>query len=440
MEPSNSSPDTDLLSTDTDLIEFSSKRKTGRLFQVDLFKAWMILLVIMDHTFTHSFLFPTGAIFWERIAIPGFMVILGFNAYNSFEKQDNSTLKGLYTKDYFKKKIERYIIPYLILYLIQGLIRITIEIFNINVNSIAYYENDLFMWLGYTPFYGPGMWFMPVLFGSIIVLPFLYYCFKKNFFVTFISCFIIEIFIQFMLFNFYFHPNAASLTLTFSFITRSIGFLLSGVAIGMWIGKYPKMDSIYNALLYFLWFFNFLYMMHYFNNDPATKPFLVQTLAGDYHFLTFGWAGMIFLVILDLFPNLHEGKFRKWVSTISKSTYHILLAQMLYFSIVYHFFLVMYDRNNETFDVFDGSPLNYIWFFPLNILITFTLGIYWKKGEDWFYAHYKDQKNTQILYKGVLILGIVAFFLWQVAHIGLLFVEVFAKFGDAFRGFLNYFF
>ncbi|MHA1821702.1 MAG: hypothetical protein ACTSVC_14605, partial [Promethearchaeota archaeon] len=33
----------------------NEKGTSGRLFQIDFLKAWMIFLVIMDHTFTHHF-------------------------------------------------------------------------------------------------------------------------------------------------------------------------------------------------------------------------------------------------------------------------------------------------------------------------------------------------------------------------------------------------
>ena len=158
-------------------------------------------------------------------------------------------------------------------------------------------------------------------------------------------------------------------------------------------------------------------MLQYFNGmNPWLTPQYFMLLVGDYHFLTFGWAAIIFLVIFEFVPNLQSGKFVKLITTISKSTFHILLTQMLYFSIIYHFGLTMYDRNPDTLDVFDGAPLNYLWFFPLNVLVTFTIGIYWKKFEDHFYKTYKDKASTLYLYRVVIIVGLLAYITWQLVH------------------------
>ena len=76
-------------------------------FQIDFLKAWMILLIVLDHS--RIYMGPElvkimGFELWERIAIPVFLIIMGFNIGKSFDKKDDKSLKKLYSWGYFKNK------------------------------------------------------------------------------------------------------------------------------------------------------------------------------------------------------------------------------------------------------------------------------------------------------------------------------------------------
>ena len=73
----------------TDEIEIRDER----FFQIDFLKAVMIFLVIFDHTIPWDIKDYMGVIFWERISIPVFLVIMGFNMGISFQKRGEITLK-----------------------------------------------------------------------------------------------------------------------------------------------------------------------------------------------------------------------------------------------------------------------------------------------------------------------------------------------------------
>jgi hypothetical protein len=391
--------------------------KTGGFFQIDFLKAWMIFLVLMDHSFTHAFLKPYLAIFWERIAIPVFMVLLGLNAYLSFSKKKVTKLSDLYTVSYFKKKIERFVLPYMLYYVLGGIIRLIFVLFEINVTPVPSYENDAYMWLGYTPFYGPGMWFMPVLLGSILVLPIYYYLFIQKPGATLFLSYMIE-FLFLAILNSYLRPenmiNVEYVGVQFFF--TSILFLFSGIGIGMWIGRYPSIDSIQNGILFVLWFCSTYYLLAYFKYGRSSAIPNFSWLRGDYHMLTFPWSAMIVLLVINIFPSSMRNKFADIIRLISKSTYHILLTQMLYFSFVYHFGL-------SIFTIFDSEPWNYLWYFPLNVCLTFTIGILWKRAEDWFYAR-KNEKNFKPFYYSLLIIGALAYILWISAQIYVFFFRI----------------
>ena len=172
--------------------------ESQHFFQVDFLKALMIFLVIFDHVVYWDVKNNIGATLWERISIPVFLVLLGFNAGKSFQRQGDVSLKELYSWKYFKKKILRYIVPYLILYAVSTLIGLIIYGFDITaMYRTQYYPSHGYMnlFIGILPFWGPGNWFLPLLFQSILILPLLYKFFTKKPIIALISCFIMCLFL-----------------------------------------------------------------------------------------------------------------------------------------------------------------------------------------------------------------------------------------------------
>jgi hypothetical protein len=66
--------------------------KDKHFFQVDAIKAAMIFLVIYDHTIPWVIKGEIGVALWERISIPVFLVIMGFNMGLSFSKMEDKKL------------------------------------------------------------------------------------------------------------------------------------------------------------------------------------------------------------------------------------------------------------------------------------------------------------------------------------------------------------
>jgi len=63
----------------TEELPYDFKEEKKKYFQVDLLKSLMIFLVILDHTVAYANLYGKGFELWERIAIPMFLIIMGFN-------------------------------------------------------------------------------------------------------------------------------------------------------------------------------------------------------------------------------------------------------------------------------------------------------------------------------------------------------------------------
>ena len=63
----------------------------GHYFQVDLLKAFMIAFVVLDHALGYTNKWGMGLELWERLSIPIFLIILGFNMGNSFKRANQNT-------------------------------------------------------------------------------------------------------------------------------------------------------------------------------------------------------------------------------------------------------------------------------------------------------------------------------------------------------------
>ena len=163
----------------------SLERNKG-FFQLDLLKAWMILLVVVDHTVPSYLISPFGSSLWERISIPVFLIIMGMNMGYSFKKKNQTKLSELYSKKYFIRKILRYFLPFIIAWIVSTIV----GVYAFYDGSISQMINERFSvlggwgdrqyWLGILLFYGPGNWFISVIIQSIIFLPLLYYFYRKN--------------------------------------------------------------------------------------------------------------------------------------------------------------------------------------------------------------------------------------------------------------------
>jgi len=73
----------------TEILKVNSEKekKHASFFQVDVLKTIMIFLVIFDHTIPWDIKDHLGVALWERISIPVFLVIMGFNMGLSFQKK-----------------------------------------------------------------------------------------------------------------------------------------------------------------------------------------------------------------------------------------------------------------------------------------------------------------------------------------------------------------
>jgi len=362
-----------------------------RYFQVDLIKAVMIFLVIFDHTVPWALKDYMGVALWERISIPVFLVIMGFNMGLSFKQAGETSLKKLHSWNYFKKKFWRFIFPFLLLYTISTIIGLII--YDFDFESMWYgqhYDTFYGYWrwdvahllIGILPFYGPGNWFLPVVFWSILIMPLLYKGFSgklKWSIFSLILCYIVELSVRLGLL-FIVIPNVTSYPefyYYYRFIVTTPIFMLSAIGLGLWFSKNHNIFAKKNIFMWILFTLSFVYLI-----VNQFFEFRIGFEFGDYHLLIFPYSAFLILLGIKLLPKKvnDNNLFVKGIRIISKSTYHILLAQILYFAIVISIWGHHYGASIFGIDI-GYDPLVVFLYLLINWVICIPIGALWWYGE-----------------------------------------------------------
>jgi len=380
------------LNKEIEVIE--SKREY--FLQVDIVKAIMIFLVIFDHTIPwmyHGYMVYKdnwGVALWERISIPVFLVILGFNIGYSYRQKGQNKLKELYSWSYFKRKFWRYIFPFLILYIMSTLIGLIIDGFDALTQFQPQWDYG-HLFIGILPFWGPGNWFLPVLFASILLLPLLYKGFSGKLLwriFTLMTCFAIEIAVQLIFFFYVYMPTHLvpfptweayyNYLHTYLWVATSPLFMLSAIGLGMWFSKNHNIFAKQNLFIWILFPLSLIYLIGYQFFEFQFTIFGLSLIRGDYNLFIFPYSAFLFLLAMKVFPKKSDNIFAKAVAIIGKSTYHILLTQILYFAIVYsiygdHYCASLLGINgNDILICFSYLLINWGFCIPFGILWWYT--------------------------------------------------------------------
>jgi hypothetical protein len=294
---------------------------------------------------------------------------MGFNMGLSFKGKEDLSLKELYSWSYFKKKIIRYIIPFLIIYVVSTFIGLFMYGFDFEaMYNGQFYPNHgiINLIMGILPFWGPGNWFLPVIFQSILIMPLLYKAFTKNPLVTLRLTFIIEIAMQIIVFFVIGEITSWEEVHYLGIFMNSILFYLSAVGLGMWFSFGHKLTSERNRFMLYLFLISLVYIIAYQFYNFRLRLDGVPLLRGDYHFLVFPYSAVLVLLALRFLPQKSEWRISKSISLIGKSTYHILLTQILGYGMITAWWGTHYGMNVpfNPFDIIDlvGLWILFIWF------------------------------------------------------------------------------
>ncbi len=376
--------------------EEPSSRKSS-FFQIDFLKAVMIFLVNFEHCVPWIYKNNIGVALWERISIPVFLVILGFNMGHSFREQGAQSLKQLYSWSYFKKKIMRYIVPFLILYAASTFIGLFMYGFDfIAMYDTQYYPSHGFINLFYfiMPFWGPGNWFIPVLFQSILVIPILYWVFTKKPVLALILTFVVEIGMQIIAF-FLVGEGFTSWEQVhmYSLLSNSILFYLSAVGLGMWFSQNHDLQHNRNFFMWILYPISLAYIVVYQFFGYRIMIDGMRFLRGDYTLMVFPYSAFLVLLALKFLPKTSKSWISRKISLIGKSTYHILLTQILGYGMITAWWGTHYiiDISFDPSDIINNIVNN-----TANLVALWLLFIWF--GTIWYKIDHQEDLKRRILY------------------------------------------
>jgi hypothetical protein len=367
------------------LDEETSPSRDTHFFQIDFLKAIMIFLVIFDHMVSWNIKNDLGVALWERISIPVFLVILGFNMGYSFRRHGQATLKQLYSWGYFKKKILRYIVPFAILYGVSTFIGLFMYGFDFELMYNNQYVNHnhgfINLFYLYMPFWGPGNWFIPVLFQSILIVPFLYWLFTRSRvlapILTLILTFVVEIIMQLIVFFAQIGAPYSSWeeVYLYTMFASSLPYYLSAVGLGLWLSLGHKLTKKSNiriwVVLLVLLPISLWYIIAYQFFDFRIIIGDERFLRGDYTLLVFPYSAFLVLLALNLLPKTSKSWISRKISLISNSTYHILLTQILGYGMITAWWGTHYLMD-APFNPYDLIDLVAVWI----LFVWFGIGWY----------------------------------------------------------------
>ncbi len=368
--------------------EKGTPSRNGHLFQIDFLKAVMIFLVIFDHMVSWNIKENIGVALWERISIPVFLVILGFNMGLSFQRKGVSKLKELYSWSYFKEKFKRFVMPFLILYAASTFIGLFMYGFNFNSMYNTQFSPDhgfIQLFTGILPFWGPGNWFIPVIFSFILIAPLLYWVFTKNKIFALILCFLIEISMQMIVYFLIGEITSWEELYFLNVFMTNILFYLSAVGLGMWFSFGHKLTAKRNIFMWILFPISLGYLIVYQFFGFRLRIDNIPLIRGDYSLFVFPYSAFLVLLALQFLPNSSNTRISKTISLIGKSTYHILLTQILGYGMITAWWGTHYGMDIP----FDPSDI-------IDLVVLWILFIWF--GILWFKIEHQKHLTRRILY------------------------------------------
>jgi hypothetical protein len=143
----------------------------------------------------------------------------------------------------------------------------------------------------------------------------------------------------------------------------------------MWISRNYKLFSWHNIVNWILFPLSLTYLIAYqFFNFRFRDSSGVLILTGDYNFFVTPYSAFLVLLVIKILPKAKKGIVTRSISVIGKSTYHILLTQIMYFAIL----VAVYDAHVSTsFLGVADTELGSFFSLFINWAICVPIGVIW---------------------------------------------------------------
>ena len=346
-----------------------TQEMTQRNGKIDNIKAICIIAVILLHTLPIEVLEATFSRFHIWNAVTVFIILMAFTTYISCSKKELS-IKKLYSLEYIKRRFLRVISPIVIIIVVELIYAKCLK------QEIYIGPKNL---IGYLPITGPGNYYISILIQYIILVPLLYYFYKKNRAISILGSFILN-FVGEVLINYIVQDNYiySACIVRYLFLIY-LGFYLYDTIIQ------NNFETSSRKIKFFLivgFILSLLYLIieKYWKIPIFNQRWSKQLFLGNFYPI-----GLVYLMMRYL-PE-KTGKLDK----IGKASYHIFLIQILYF---------IYNpiEKNLKLDTMSGTTRN-ILLAVLNIGICILIGLLfymieekWRKIIDEHISSYSSKR------------------------------------------------
>ncbi len=319
---------------------------------IDIAKGIAILMVVITHYewsdgWRLNLLFP----YHISMAVPIFMLVTGYVSAASFSKSGIITLKCAYSPKLIAKKLLRYTLPFLYMYIAQNVIVLAMG------ESISPIEVLICFFGGGRG--ENGTYYYPVLIQIVLIFPLIYIAVSK-FKYGIIGCFVV---------NFLYELIKCAVDMSGG-VYRLIALrYIFAVAMGCYIylrgNELKRNKGVVICTLGAL----YIWLVNYTSYEPRIFTF---------------WTATSMIAVLFIAPIFAFGlkAASGWhcppIELIGKASYHIFLAQVIYYN---HIAPVIYD-------VAGSSALEFL----LSITISLALGM----GYYFAYNKIKSMRNAPI--------------------------------------------
>lgn len=276
-------------------------------------KALAIIFVVITHnsieiTIRKSLLFP----FWISMAVPIFIIISGTNYSGLIEKYSINSFIGWFKPRIFSSFLLRVVLPFLPIFYFEVMYRIINK--NISYNLISLIEG--FIKGGY----GPGAYYICILFQFVLIFPVCYFIMQKNSFMG--ASLIISIQI---IFEFIVHYYNISETVYSLLIFRYLIFIVGGIVIYSF-NKNNKAIKWYYLLISFSVGFMYLFSTNYLVYNNTLFTYWPNTALPS-AFYIFPIVYLVTKIKITEAKNIMD----KYISIIGQASFHIYLIQKIYY-------------------------------------------------------------------------------------------------------------
>lgn len=283
-----------------------------RLLSIDVVKGVAILAVVVTHSFKPIPLQASLPAFHVWLAVPVFIVLAGYNSYSSFGRARGDSLSDVLTREYLRRRFLRLLVPFAVIWIMLYLV-------GSSRGSLLIARSTLLLRL---PYGAPGNYFVPVLLALVLLAPALYVAYRRWPTLTLALAIAADLAFQFI-------SEATGFTGEFIY---SVAFLryFAVFALGYWLADERVSDTERRWALIAGGAFSFAYTVAAVMG--VAVPFAMRW--GNANVLSAFLPVVVVWAALTFMPSQSSRAVPNALAFIGRSSYHIFLFQMLYFTMV----------------------------------------------------------------------------------------------------------